>query len=66
VLAIQQLLAGLLQGVDAALVGRELRLEGLVLLHLPLEVGGILGRERERLSLTLSPFQDFTFVFVLY
>lgn len=51
VLPVQQLLAGLLQGVDAALVGRELGLEGLVLLHLALQVGGVLWlrerRERE-------------------
>ena len=55
VLPVQELLARLLQGVDAALVGRQLRLEGLVLLHLALEVGGVLGggerrEERDRES----------------
>lgn len=42
VLPVQQLLARLLQGVDAALIGRQLGLEGLVLLDFPLQVGRVL------------------------
>lgn len=50
--SVDQLLAGLLQGVNAALVGGELSLEGLVLLHFALQVGGILrGRKKKKKEL---------------
>lgn len=51
-LSIQQLLAWLLQGIDSALVSRQLRFKGLVFLHLALQVGGVLltGEQRHRIS----------------
>lgn len=49
-LPVQQLLARLLQGVDAALVGRQLGLERLVLLHFALQVGGVLHGEDGKMS----------------
>lgn len=51
-LSIQQLLAWLLQGIDSALVSRQLRFKGLVFLHLALQVGGVLltAEQRHRIS----------------
>lgn len=51
-LSIQQLLAWLLQGINSALVSRQLRFKGLVFLHLALQVGGVLltGEQRHRIS----------------
>lgn len=51
-LSIQQLLAWLLQGIDSALVSRQLCFKGLVFLHLALQVGGVLltGEQRHRIS----------------
>lgn len=45
-LPIQQLLAGLLQGIDAALIGRQLGFKRLVFLHFALQVGWVLEAQR--------------------
>lgn len=47
-LPVQQLLPRLLQGIDAALISRQLGFKCLVFLHLALQVGGILSCRKER------------------
>ena len=45
---VNQLLPGFLQGVNAALVCRELSLKSLMLLYFPLQVGWVLPRKGRR------------------